>query len=388
MKTNPGGQLAPDEVVGRDALIAQIWSRLEKQSVILTAERRMGKTSIIKKMAAEPQPGMRVFRVRDLEGARSPLEFVEYVFQDVHQDLSKTDRAMSRVREVLTQIGGAEFMGVKLPQQAQPHWKTILTKMMEDLTDHQEGLQVFLWDELPMMLGNIKRDQGETVAMEVLDTLRALRQTVPRLRMVLTGSIGLHHVISRLQEIGYVNSPTNDIFEVDVAPLSVEDACQLTQRLLSGEGIWTSDAPLLAQEIAETVDCFPFYIHHVVDALKWTTPGPTPEQVQTIVQASLCDDADRWHLAHYRNRIDSYYEKSMHPLVLGILDELAATDGPVSQRDLIDRLGVQGIESNPEAVRKMLHLLGRDHYTVRQADGAYRFKFGLIQRHWRLSRGL
>jgi len=47
MKANPGGQIPPDEVIGRDALIKRLWRILERQSLVLSAERRMGKTCII-----------------------------------------------------------------------------------------------------------------------------------------------------------------------------------------------------------------------------------------------------------------------------------------------------------------------------------------------------
>jgi len=50
MKANPGGQLSIDQIKGRDPLIATIWETLLSQSVIMTAERRIGKTSIIQKM--------------------------------------------------------------------------------------------------------------------------------------------------------------------------------------------------------------------------------------------------------------------------------------------------------------------------------------------------
>jgi hypothetical protein len=45
MRTNPGGGLAPEEVIGRDALIADLWDKLERHSVMMTAERRMGRTA-------------------------------------------------------------------------------------------------------------------------------------------------------------------------------------------------------------------------------------------------------------------------------------------------------------------------------------------------------
>jgi hypothetical protein len=383
MKTNPGGALAPNEVIGRDRLIEKIWSILERQSLVLTAERRMGKTSIVKKMEAEPRSGMRVF-FRDLEALRSPLELVDCVFQDVRADLSRKERAMNRVREFMEQVGGVEVKGLKLPKQVEPHWKTILTKTMEDLAEHQEGLLIFCWDEIPMMLDNIKREQSEAVAMEVLDTLRSLRQMVPTVRMVFTGSIGLHHVITRLKEKGYANSPTNDMFTEDVSPLAFEDACDLARGLLAGEGIWVEEGEGLGEAIARSVDCFPYYIHHVVDALKWTTQAHTVEQVNEIVSANLCDDANRWDMAHYRERIDTYYSGVEQTLALGILDELAATDIPLPLRELLDRLNVQGTSQEPELVRKVLMLLGRDHYVVKQKDGSYRFKFSLIQRYWRV----
>jgi hypothetical protein len=387
MKTNPGGALAPNEVVGRDRLIEKLWSILERQSLVLTAERRMGKTSIVKKMAAEPQRGMRVF-FRDLEALRTPLEFVDCVYQDVQADLSGRGRAMNRVRLFMDQVGGFELKGLKLPKQAAPHWKTILTKTMEDLAEHQEGLLIFCWDEIPMMLDNLKRDQDEAAAMEVLDTLRSLRQMVPTVRMVFTGSIGLHHVITRLKEKGYANAPTNDMFTEDVSPLAFEDACDLARGLLVGEGIEIVEGEALVGAIARSVDCFPYYIHHVVDALRWTTQARTVEQVDEIVSTHLCDDANRWDMAHYRERIDTYYADVEQMLALGILDELAATDNPLSQRELLDRLSVQGTGQNPELVRKVLTLLGRDHYVEKQKDGSYRFKFSLIQHYWRMSRGL
>jgi hypothetical protein len=58
MRPNPGGRIASSDVVGRDRLIAAIWRVLEQQSVQLLSERRIGKTSVVCKMIAEPQEGL------------------------------------------------------------------------------------------------------------------------------------------------------------------------------------------------------------------------------------------------------------------------------------------------------------------------------------------
>jgi uncharacterized protein len=50
MKANPGGQIDSADIIGRDAVISELWERLAQQSIVLTAERRMGKTTIVKQM--------------------------------------------------------------------------------------------------------------------------------------------------------------------------------------------------------------------------------------------------------------------------------------------------------------------------------------------------
>jgi hypothetical protein len=391
MKPSPGGQIAPNEVVGRDRLIERLWQILDRQSFVLTAERRMGKTTIIKKMVAEPLPSKQVV-FRDLEGIQTPLEFVDSVFQDVRNNLSRKERTLSRVRQFLEQMGGTEFQGLKLPSVAAPHWKTILTKTIEDLMEQQEdSTLIFFWDEMPMMLDNIKKNSSETVVMEILNVLRSLRQTHPNLRMVFTGSIGLHHVVSQLKKSGYANAPTNDMPPEEVPPLKKTDAVDLAQRLISGAGIAEgSFAEALANAIAHAVDDVPYYIHHMVDELEQMGREKTITltTVEEVVQSNLCNPSNRWDMAHYRERLDTYYSDTSCGLALAILDELASTAVPPGFRTLFEQLQLQRSIQDEEAVRSILVLLQRDHYIVQQKDGTYRFRFPLIQQYWRLSRGV
>lgn len=257
MKANPGGQLAPDDVVGRDELITRLWNVLERQSLVLTAERRIGKTSVIKKMVAEaPESVIPIYQ--DLEGTRTPLEFAELVLHDVEDYLSRKGRLASRARKLLAELAGAEFGDViKVPEQVAPHWKKLLKMVIEDLAEHQDRTLLFFWDEVPLMLYNIKRRDGEAAAMEVLDVLREMRQTHRGLRMVFTGSLGLHNVVTALKDVGYANAPLNDMRTIDVEPLSAEHAKQLAAWLLQGEKINVDDLSKVSQAIAEGVDRVP-----------------------------------------------------------------------------------------------------------------------------------
>jgi hypothetical protein len=390
MKANPGGQIDTATLIGRNSLIINLWETLEQQSVVLTAERRIGKTTVLKKMLDEPAPRWRPV-YQDLERAHTAAEFAMEVYKTVHEFLSRGKRTARRAMEFLKGLGGIEIGGlVKLPDSAQPPWKEVLTHSIEDLVhecDHQSDRLLFLWDEVPFMIGNIRYREGATRATEVLDVLRALRQTHPALRMVVTGSIGLHHVLTSLKEKNYANAPLNDMVQVDVPPLAEADAKELAAQLIKGEAISSPDSARAAETIAREADCFPFFVQHIVKALKLRNLTASPEEIAGVVASQLVDPNDPWELQHFLDRIPQYYPKDAAAVRL-ILDELAVRDTPATADELLAMLKNAGSLDDREPLLRLLELMGRDHYLARNAEGAWHFRFALIRRWWKLKRCL
>lgn len=387
MRANPGGQIAPEEVIGRESLIGRLWKVLGRQSVLLTAERRVGKTSVLKKMQKECPTGTLIF-YRDLEGVRTPLEFVQKVVEDVDGSLSKTARGESRARALMKSLGGFELGPIiKFPAAAEQDWKALLDATIEDLATFQKQRVLFFWDEIPLMLFNLKERFGEDLAMDVLDSLRALRQHHPSVRMVFTGSIGLHNVLSSLKRSGYANAPVNDMLSVEVPALSEPDASTLALGLVHGELLTPSDPDELAAHIAKAVDRFPFYIHHVVDGLTEGDDHSTA-MVDAIITDRLTDAQDPWHLRHYEERINTYYEGVIVPIAFAVLDRLAVED-ELSFAELRNAVDAQRAGTEKQDVHDTLDLLKRDHYvTQHPQDGTYAFRVPIIRRWWRFHRGL
>jgi hypothetical protein len=263
-------------------------------------------------------------------------------------------------------------------------WKRQLEGMIKDLVTQVEGqeLLLFFFDELPMAIDNIRQEKGAPAAMEVLDTLRWIRQTHQQIRMVYTGSIGLHHVLGTLQSQGYRNAPTNDLPLVDVQPLTALDAENLARELLIGEKIVVDDLVLVSQAIAVAVDYIPFYIHHVVDSLRGKTVTVT--QVKATIQNCL-RQYKVWDMDYYEDRIKSYYGDKAQ-LALLALDELAP-EAALSVADWRDRIGMQTAELDKEVLRSTLNLLEQDHYICRNTAGDFRFRFSIVQRYWQQQRG-
>jgi hypothetical protein len=176
MKAAPGAQLPVKDIFGRDLFIADLWRVLDGNSVRMEAERRIGKTSILHKMAAEPPAGWEPVSL-DLEKVHSAAEFAEKVCEKVHERLSGWRKQGLRFLRFLGVLSGSQVGLIKFPEKKNrpdDYWKSLLTAAVEDLIEQQTTAGkrvVFLFDEMPWMLAAIadpKRD-GEQTAMEVLD---------------------------------------------------------------------------------------------------------------------------------------------------------------------------------------------------------------------------
>jgi hypothetical protein len=387
MKANPGGNLNPEGVYGRDQLIAMLWERLEAQSVVITAERRIGKTQVLLKMRAEPKPGWKPI-YRNVEKIHTALEFAELVYDDVQEFLGTLDRAKGFVRRFFEE-NETDHVNIKTRT-----WKKLLTSAVEDLmATSRDHRLVFFWDEFPWMVESIRRNEGSRQAVEILDTIRSLRSEQNEFRVIFTGSIGLHHVLEKLSADGYPTPGKNDMYHVTVPPLHLPDAERLALDLLAGENIACSNPTAAARRIAVEVDSFPFYIHHIVAGLKEEQLVASDDTIKDFVSRQLVKEADPWQLAHYRTRLSSYYpENDDAKSVALVLDVLALTNGPaasLSVDEILEQVPNRGstIPERDELLR-LLRLMVADHYLTRDSNGGFRFRFPLIRRWWKKDRGL
>ena len=277
MKANPGGQIDPKNVVGRDGLIKRIWERLEQQCVVIDSVRRIGKSSVIKKMVAEP-PDEWFPIYQDVESIQSADGFARNVHGSVQEFLSRLKRSFNFSRAALekVQLKGVNFKG--------RHWTEILESAVRDTVKTEQDKQlVFFWDELPYMVENIRKAEGEQEASRVLDTLRSLRHQYQEIRMVYTGSIGLHHILAKITAAKIPSRPTNDMYEIEVPPLTRRDAEDLAKRLIRGESLRCTNLNQAASMIASEAGFIPYYIHHIALGLKRDNVSAESRQVKEHV---------------------------------------------------------------------------------------------------------
>ena len=389
MQINPGGRLNTGDVVGRDSEIDRYWRVLRRQGLILSAERRIGKTHILFKMRAECRGGYLPF-YQDLEAVHSVADLVRSIYETVQRSLSTLPNVKARIAKWSTLLPD-KIGGIDLPT-ADASWQVLLAEAFDDLLGLAEDNTrvLMLWDEFPLMLHNLQRKDGPDTAIQLLDHLRALRLArADRLRFLFTGSVGLHLVLRSLREAGNTNDPVNDMLSLTVPPMARRDTCTLAAALLRETSAAPAHIPRLASEIARQVGGFPYYVHHVVDQLDQFRRPPTLEDVSAAVDHLVYDPHDPANLNYYLTRLSSYYADDELVLALLVLDTLARHASPTPIQELLNLCRHRDPSLAEEKLRETLTVLSEDHYierTKRATGAAYDFRWTLIKKWWKETR--
>jgi hypothetical protein len=387
MMINPGGYLDPEDIVGREAEIARYWRVLERQGLVISAERRIGKTQILRKMQAVGKTGFVTF-YQELERVHSLTELVAQLYRTVDHILPTLTRLKAKVVEAFHVLSIERIGDLKLPQAAE-NWKPLLTAAIKDVLDVvQPDRTVFMWDELPLMLHNLARREGADKTIQLLDLLRHIRQVHgEHVRFLFTGSVGLHLVLKSLRAQGNANDPTNDMQNETVPPMSDADTRLLAQQLAGCLTHAPADASAIAERAAGAIGGFPYHLHHVFDRLDQLGRPATLEDVGRAVDELVFADNDPAHLSYNVERIETYYDAADQPVALATLDAVAASDEPLTMEGLTNLVRHKLPHATETHVKDICLLLRQDHYLGLDPGGRrYDFRWPLVKRWWRENR--
>jgi len=241
MKAQPGALKKGCDIIGREQEIAELWRMIEGNSILFTAERRVGKSSIIEKMKEHPANNW-VVLLCYAESKRHPSELVGEIYQLASKQhvISLKANWLAGFTKLYETLAGTQADGWQLPP-VERAWKRLLTALIEDISNHSGTQVVIMLDEFPHMLSSMIEDKQPGLAIELLDTLRELRQRYQaggHFRFLFTGSIGIHLIISELKHIyGYTGNPMNDVSLATLEAMRREDVELMCKNYLDEEGI-------------------------------------------------------------------------------------------------------------------------------------------------------
>lgn len=358
---------------------------LAGESIVLTAEKRTGKSAVLKLLEATSDDQM-VLILRDVEGVDSPRRLVEQLCEDLRPHLTVKGKAKTRFSTLVESLGGTTVGPITLPGFPGKDWQTHLNELFDAAAEHlasNGSALVLLWDEAPWMVDKIRRGGDWQAAADLLDELRAIRGRHDSIRFVFTGSIGFHHVLRDLRGGKSHRASINDMRKEELPPLAPEDATQLAWALLrwivENQGVQVADEQAVAAYIAARCEGVPWFIHATVDDLGSRPATIDAHSVDEVIEAARLSPADGWELRHYVERLEDYYGDQA-PIAAAVLDSVAVR-GSATPEEIHGDLAHDGPPMSVRELKQLLSRLHEDHYLGHEPP-SWRFSYELIRQAW------
>ena len=395
MKSAPGSWVTGDDFFGREADLRRLQSLVrDRNPVLLAGQRRIGKTSIARELGRRMEAAGWAFVFADVEGATSPEEFVTEIAKAMYRVRSRWFRFdwshwwLGRGVEGLSAV----TFGVKLRSQLTPgNWQRRGKMLLAKCAKHQRPV-LFVIDELPIFLGHLIDEGGDSLARQFMSWFRAavqdLNATTNPPAFIVSGSIGLEGLARRIS----ASAQINHLYPYRLSPWTRDECVECFQLLVQSVGLSTEEGVAhavydrLGLGIPYHVQFFLAQLHdHYVRA---GSVGPiTANDVDVVYRTHLLGPSGQSDLAHYEDRLQDALDRDCYTLAMEILAE-ASVEGSFTSHARRALEQIYGdIDDVAKQVAYTVDTLVHDGYIQPLAEdagqGAYLFSSNLLKDWWR-----
>ncbi|NTV46951.1 MAG: AAA family ATPase [Chlorobiales bacterium] len=356
------------------------------EHIILSAPRRVGKTSIMKDLEKNCPEGV-IAIYRDIESDKTQKELFKRLLTLLIERLESQKRFLKQIELwwESRRIGGVSVEGKATSLSGKLQFETVDRDYKEDLLSlieefaKEDILIVFLLDEFPDVIRSIQRNEGKEIAIETLHTLRAIVHNGNlnnKVKFIFAGSIGIKHVVASLDRPKLINQ--FHPFLID--PLSHDESHSLMTQLLDGATMQICDAEkdYLLQKINHLL---PYYIQLMIekcDAIlhKDNRRALTNDDIDAAFQLVIREgrNFDDWE-----SRLKSYLDAADAKYCIGILTRSAHQE-PYS---IQEAYGYSKKDVPASPYKQLLDdVLLKDGYLVEE-QGRYRFLSPFLREWWK-----
>ena len=309
-----GSPAIGDDFIDREKEIDQILSALEKDSVLLIAPRRFGKTSIMRRLEKElsSQDGLCVFI--EVEDIYSPQRFLsEMVMALIGSERirkganirSAFEKAFSWFKENIEEVGVSVFrakLRSNIEADLKEGWTEKARLIFEIINDFESNVY-FVIDEFPIAIKNMDPEDAE----KFLHWFRKLRQTSENLRFIVGGSVSIDRVV---RDVGGV-SVINDFKRVRIGGFQKEVALNVIEKVFR-EKEWQYTEPI-GDKILNCVGeaCIPYFIAIMLSAIEEEYVSRdveiNEELIEDIYNFYILGSGGKHYFEHYSQRLRIFY---------------------------------------------------------------------------------
>jgi hypothetical protein len=388
MKLSIGKTATGDNFFLRDDIVDEIYEALEEgQNLLLSAPRRVGKTSIIHYIKDNPADEYYCVYV-DTEDVSDSQTFFKVLLKAIfdienkNRFLKTIEKAGKKIKGFLSSIDNVEVGGVKIDFNEKADEKLDYYEKFKDFlekADLDNRKILLMIDEFPVTIEHIRDEQGEQAARNFLKQNRAIRQNDKynqKIKFIYTGSIGLLSVVKKLN----ATADVNDIQTYKLRPLSLKDALELAKTLLENYQIEASNE-VLTYLLKEKIEwLIPFHIQlaikeirdlHRIDAREVNRAFIDQAFNELVLNGSI-------YLEHYRGRLSQVFNRNELTLVHDLLKKLAEYQS-VAELELYDLAVKHRLE---ESFKNILLTLEYDGYIAETNEKQWRFYSPILKKWW------
>ena len=360
----------------------------DQNHVLLTGQRRMGKTSVVQELGRRLEEKGWTFLFADVEGATCPEDVIADIARSAHGIRSIISRFCTGMTRLLTdRIEEISAHDIRLKIRAgldAGSWQRHGEQLVQICATHDKPVFLVI-DELPIFLKRMLQHDGN--ARRVDEFLSWLRRVLQSLgdkspALIISGSIGLEPLVHKLG----IPDRINHLFPYRLAPWDRETSVKCfnllaeSHQLTLGAGVAEEVYEMLGVGIPHHVQSFFARLRDF--AIKQGKDRITVEDVSTVYRTELLGPSGQSDLVHYETRLKEALEDESYSIAMEILAEAATQDvfTPDAQ-SCLQHMYKNVINDTPERILDTLEVLVHDGYLIRADDG-YRFPSRLLKDWW------
>jgi len=397
MKRTYGNVATGDRFWDREEDLRLLIQQLDDgQHVLLVAQRRMGKTSLMKEAMARLSERYTCLFI-DLQKAASPADVIVELSLATHPYKSLWAKSKDLFTNILCRLNegieeiSVNDLGVKLRAGlSSANWAEKGDYLFGILATSDQP--VFLCvDEISIFLNRILKDEEGAVTTEGRRTVEQfmswLRENSIRhqgaVRMILSGSIGLEPVLNQAG----LSATINTFAPFELKPWDTKTAQGCLEALAKEYGVVFN--PGATVKMTQQLGCcIPHHVQmffsHVYDrCVRRNRMDFFPDEVESVYNEEMLSIQGHAELTHYEERLKQVLGPQRFTIALELLTEAAVVgrlskDGLRFQRDL-NRFPDIDLA---KAQREILEILQHDGY-LRESNGEYEYVSKLLRDWWR-----
>ena len=379
-----GSPVEGEDFFGREKELTFAWNHIKKgNSIILSAPRRVGKSSFAKRILSIAKEANWNTLELDLEEIKSEEGFVK-LFVDKLENENWWKKALTIAGNKFDQIlqsikPSLEFGEAK----ASFEWKAQkadIYEKLKSLLDHKEETLIMV-DEVTVLLNSFIKTDAENGVADVeffLNWLRSFRQiTGTKIRWIFCSSIGIDN-FTNLYNLSYT---LNDVDSIPIGEYTPEQAKEFINKLALSDNIEFSDEQIdyilekLGWNLPYFIQIYFSKINQLIKIYDKSIDNGTFDQAYT----NLINEKE---LNTWDERLREYNELEQYARLL--LKNLSKVKEGESRNNLQNMLylKINDEEKTETVLNKLLYMLKNDGYIMDNIEARYTFRSPLLRDFW------